>query len=296
MMTDRIYGEIPGNPTGTSYASRREAATAGVHRPLQAGICGGPDGAESVVVSGGYVDDFDNGDEIIYTGQGARDPDTRLQVANQELTRGNLGLARNCLEGLPVRVVRGHEGESTLSPVSGYRYDGLFYVADYWQEIGKDGYRIWRFRLVSSAPQPSNSRATTSVPASKQQLRQGNIEVERSADFRKSARIVRDLHDHTCQVCGLRLQTPAGPYALVVHIRATTAPHYGTHAIDNLLCLCPNDAVRFSTGAVYIDEACMVRESDTGKTLGKLRVRPNHKVDCEHIRYHREHYSGAAER
>jgi putative restriction endonuclease len=145
-MTGRIFGELPGNPIGTSYASRRDAAAAGVHRPLQAGICGGPDGAESIVVSGGYVDDLDHGDEIIYTGQGARDPDTRLQVANQELTRGNLGLARNYLEGLPVRVVRGHQGKPTLSPASGYRYDGLFQVADYWQEIGKDGYRIWRFR------------------------------------------------------------------------------------------------------------------------------------------------------
>jgi hypothetical protein len=28
-----------------------------------------------------------------------------------------------------------------------YRYDGLYHVARYWQERGKDGFTIWRFRL-----------------------------------------------------------------------------------------------------------------------------------------------------
>ena len=148
-MTGRTFGEIPQNPPGTTYASRREAADSGVHRPLQGGICGGEDGAESVVVSGGYVDDLDYGDEIIYTGHGGRDSNTRLQVADQELTRGNLGLARNHLDGIPVRVIRGHQGEPSLSPSTGYRYDGLFEVSDHWHEIGKDGFRIWRFRLTA---------------------------------------------------------------------------------------------------------------------------------------------------
>lgn len=32
--------------------------------PLRAGICGGPDGAVSVVLSGGYRDDLDNGETL----------------------------------------------------------------------------------------------------------------------------------------------------------------------------------------------------------------------------------------
>ncbi|GAB3333735.1 YDG/SRA domain-containing protein [Micromonospora halotolerans] len=68
-------------------------AASKVHRPLQGGICGGKDGAESIVVSGGYVDDEDYGDEIVYTGQGGNDPSTKRQVAHQELTLGNAGLA-----------------------------------------------------------------------------------------------------------------------------------------------------------------------------------------------------------
>ncbi|WP_407665652.1 YDG/SRA domain-containing protein [Mycolicibacillus parakoreensis] len=61
-MADRVYGHIPGNPVGTTYANREAAHRAGVHRPLQGGISGGKDGADSIVVSGGYVDDEDYGD------------------------------------------------------------------------------------------------------------------------------------------------------------------------------------------------------------------------------------------
>jgi putative restriction endonuclease len=148
-MADRVFGEIPGNPAGTTYINREALSRARVHGPNQAGIWGGEDGAESIFVSGGYVDDQDYGDVIVYTGQGGRDPNTGRQIEDQELTRGNLGLARSHLDGLPVRVIRGFEGDPTYSPTSGYRYDGLFRVEEYWHEQGKDGFLIWRFRLVA---------------------------------------------------------------------------------------------------------------------------------------------------
>lgn len=46
----------------------------GVHRPHIAGIHGREtDCAYSIVLSGGYEDDIDNGDEFLYTGSGGRD-------------------------------------------------------------------------------------------------------------------------------------------------------------------------------------------------------------------------------
>ena len=33
-------------------------------------------------------------------------------------------------------------------PKAGYRYDGLYRVKEYWEERGRSGYKIWRFRLV----------------------------------------------------------------------------------------------------------------------------------------------------
>lgn len=79
-MTERVFGHILDNPAGTTYLNRQAAAQAGVHRQLQGGICGGADGAESIVVSGGYIDDQDYGNVIVYTGQGGRDPDSGRQI------------------------------------------------------------------------------------------------------------------------------------------------------------------------------------------------------------------------
>jgi hypothetical protein len=60
-----------------------------VHRRLQAGIAGTEaGGAESIVLSGGYMDDIDEGEVIIYTGQGGQDPVTRQQIADEEFRRG----------------------------------------------------------------------------------------------------------------------------------------------------------------------------------------------------------------
>ncbi|MFI6026388.1 YDG/SRA domain-containing protein [Amycolatopsis magusensis] len=144
------YGEIPAVTVGDRFADYDAMNAAGVHRASQGGISGGKDGSDSIVVNGGYVDDHDDGDEIIYTGQGGRDPNSRTRhVAHQELILGNAGLMRAYEERQPVRVIRGSKGDKRFSPASGYRYDGLYGVTEAWPEIRQqDGFRIWRFRLV----------------------------------------------------------------------------------------------------------------------------------------------------
>jgi len=46
------------------------------------------------VLNEGYEDDEDHGDWMVYTGQGGRDPNTGRQIADQQLTRGNLVLRK----------------------------------------------------------------------------------------------------------------------------------------------------------------------------------------------------------
>ena len=146
-MTKRIFGHVPGVAVGTSFASYAELNGAGVHKQTQAGISGsGTEGAESVVVSGGYPDDQDSGDEIIYTGQGGRDTSGK-HVKDQELVRGNLALAKSELEGLPVRIIRGAHPGNPYAPKTAYRYDGLYRVESHWHEKGKAGFKVWRYRL-----------------------------------------------------------------------------------------------------------------------------------------------------
>jgi putative restriction endonuclease len=74
----KFLGEVPGNPIGTTYASRAALSQARVHRPPMGGISGnGREGADSIVVSGGYIDDEDFGDELIYTGHGGNNSATK---------------------------------------------------------------------------------------------------------------------------------------------------------------------------------------------------------------------------
>jgi putative restriction endonuclease len=100
----------------------------------------------SIVLSGGYVDDEDLGDVIIYTGEGGRDPNTGRQIADQQLILGNRALAENHLNGIPIRVHRGKAHVADMPEGFRYRYDGLYRVARYWQKPGQDGFKIWRFR------------------------------------------------------------------------------------------------------------------------------------------------------
>ena len=284
-MPDRTFGEIPGFPPGSGFANRRDLAASGVHRPLQAGICGGLDGAESIVVSGGYADDQDHGEELIYTGHGGRDVATGAQVADQRLNAGNAGLARSCVEGYPVRVIRGAGGDSRYSPASGLRYDGLYQVVDYWHEIGRHGFRVWRFRLVAQ----SEASLASSLDADDWPSPRAPIITQRNVRSSYVARAVKELHGHACQVCGVRLLTPAGPYAEVAHIRGLGRPHDGPDVLGNVLCLCPNHRVLFNAGAIYIDHDGKVRKGIDHTELAPLRRVHGHDVDAAQLAYHRAH-------
>jgi len=160
-MTRRIFGDILGYPEGTYFESRLEASHAGVHRPTQGGISGSAtEGADSIVVSGGYEDDRDLGIEIMYIGHGGRDPETGEQVANQERSSGNLALMYSSDHDLPVRVIRGANRHSQFAPKAGYRYDGLYTVEKYWQDKGKSGHLIWCFQLKKLNPETAPWKAT----------------------------------------------------------------------------------------------------------------------------------------
>jgi putative restriction endonuclease len=256
-----------------------------------AGISGaGAEGADSIVVSGGYEDDVDAGDEIVYTGHGGNDPTTHKQIADQTLTVGNLALARSCLDGLPVRVIRGASGDRGYSPPSGFRYDGLYYVDHYWHQKGRSGFRIWRFHLVKEPDTPSPKRILAEIWEAPARPARTATEVQRLVRRTEAVQKVKQLHDYTCQICGMRLETPAGPYAEGAHIRPLGRPHDGPDVIENVLCLCPNDHVRFAYGEIMVlDDLTIVGRDGTAQ--GHLRVAPDHALVKEYLAYHRERFA-----
>lgn len=283
------FGHIDGVPVGSTFESRRALFEVGVHRQLQAGIAGrAREGAESIVLSGGYEDDRDFGSEILYTGQGGRDAASGQQVHDQQLNRGNLALANSMRQGLPVRVIRGASPEVHDPPPSGYRYDGLYRVTDFWPQIGESGHRVWRFRLVPfEAPQSDrvgeHGASYNPAPRRKEQ-------VERIVRRAAVAESVKRLHDYRCQVCGERLDTAAGSYAEAAHIRPLGRPHNGPDVAENVLCLCPNHHVLFDQfGLAIADDFELIGFP------GRLRTHLRHRIAPAHVRYHRDLFFAAAE-
>ena len=282
-----IYGDISGVKEGDLFSKRKDLHHIGIHRPLQSGICGTASngGAESIVVSGGYEDDRDYGEEIIYIGHGGNK--NGKQISDQVLTRGNLALATNVTSGNLVRVIRGANGDAAHSPADGYRYDGLYYVRDYGFKRGESGFQIIWFRLVkASYRERVSSSATTSSGQTTPGRRQTTISrIIRDTNISKS---VKKMHKYRCQICGESLETPIGPYAEAAHIKPLGRPHSGCDTPENILCLCPNDHVLFDRGSVHILEDLTVVKS--GGLTSKLHTVRSHNIDVTFLEYHRKNF------
>ncbi|XP_041987386.1 E3 ubiquitin-protein ligase UHRF1-like [Aricia agestis] len=173
------FGPIPGIEVGMCWRFRIQLSESGVHRPPVSGIHGRDvEGAYSIVLSGGYEDDVDNGIEFTYTGSGGRDLSgnkrTAEQSCDQTLTRENKALARNCAvkeinekgadageswqQGKPVRVVRSYKMLKHFpkyAPKEGIRYDGIYKVVKYYPEKGLSGFRVWKYLLRRDDPNPA---------------------------------------------------------------------------------------------------------------------------------------------
>ncbi|WPW30719.1 YDG/SRA domain-containing protein [Streptomyces atratus] len=301
-----MIGEVPNVAVGQEYGTRRLAHEAGVHRPLQAGICGTMrTGAESIVVSGGYKDDEDHGDVIVYTGHGGQDG-AGNQTSNQSLDDpGNAALVTSHLEGLPVRVLRGWQSESPYAPRAGYRYDGLYRVTRYGSKLGIDGFLIWQFRLEAyeGTPVPQVAEQQELLPAPTTEpteaidvpLVEGNEAPERvTSTVQRIVRIsavkrrVKAWHDNRCQICDLRIEAPGGSYSEGAHIQALGSPHNGPDITGNVLCLCPNCHVMLDVGAIVLgDDLSVIRG---GERVGGLRTHPQHVIDLNCVAQHRERW------
>ncbi|KAI3706196.1 hypothetical protein L6452_23775 [Arctium lappa] len=167
----RIVGAIPGVHIGDVFFFRMELCVVGMHGQAQAGIdyltssqsSNGESIATSVIVSGGYEDDEDAGDVIVYTGHGGQDKNSR-QVVHQKLEGGNLAMERSMHYGIEVRVIRGFRYEGSASGKV-YVYDGLYKIVEAWFDVGKSGFGVFKFKLVRMENQSEMGSATLKFAA-----------------------------------------------------------------------------------------------------------------------------------
>lgn len=279
---ERLFGPIEGVTVGSIYKTREKLRDAGIHKPLQGGISGSAsEGAESIVLSGGYPDDEFNDDSILYTGSGKRDGRTEALIEDQKLIGGNKALAKSCDDGLPIRVVQALGVRRKQLPTQGYRYEGIYYIEKYLRITGIDGYKIWQFYLVKQ------SKAESSVYDSYTQKRV-LTSVQRLVRNTLIANMIKKMYEYKCQVCGTRIETPGGYYSEGAHIRPLGTNHNGADSKSNLLCLCPNHHVMLDCGAIYIDENFYVFERERHRKIGRLNVHSSHVIDKRNLVYQRE--------
>jgi len=287
-MPNYHIGEIEGVTEGDSFENRAALREAGIHLALIAGIDGNKTvGASSIVLNGGY-DDRDFGDEIIYTGHGGIDPNTRKQIANQSFeSSGNRALIVSEIKGIPVRVTRGYKHKSKFKPKSGYQYGGLYYVTQHFSDKGINGYRLCRYRLEKikdfnfiedsgseSKKLPEGKKYSKRIPTS-------TLRIVRDTLLSKK---IKELYDYKCQICGIRIEVRNVPYAEGSHIRPLGVPHNGSDTPGNIICLCPNHHVMFDKGVFSINNDLTLKGME-----GKLYVDKKHKINFDNLSYHREH-------
>lgn len=107
-------------------------------------------GNNTNLCAGGYEDDKDEGEWLLYTGAGGRDLSgnkrtNKVQSSDQEFEGANKALLKSCTDGLPVRVLRSYkEKRSSYAPVKtdpsqSIRYDGIYRIIAAWRTDGQQG-------------------------------------------------------------------------------------------------------------------------------------------------------------
>ena len=158
-------------------------------------------------------------------------------------------------------------------------------VVEAWEEIGKSGFKICRFRLLYNkySNEKEINKSITLDYKDRETSRKATT-ILRIVRESKIAHQIKELYDYKCQVCNTSLKVKSGYYAEGAHIRSLGSPHNGKDNIDNLLCLCPNHHVLFDRGSFAISNEMQL----IGHEEGKLFVLPDHKINKENLEYHRK--------
>ncbi|XP_012267097.2 uncharacterized protein LOC105692215 [Athalia rosae] len=163
-VTDHIYGPIPGFPSGSWWGIRMDCSRDRIHDPFSANVQCGPVGAVSICTSR-TLEDVDLGDAFTFTGKPCAEENRHPAhvVGDGNQNQENECLILSYKNKVPVRVIRSCNLSNVYSPKTGYRYDGLYLVVDYWIGISPDNKtRCYKFafrRLKYQDPPPWEFRA-----------------------------------------------------------------------------------------------------------------------------------------
>uniref|UniRef100_J3NB31 YDG domain-containing protein n=1 Tax=Oryza brachyantha TaxID=4533 RepID=J3NB31_ORYBR len=132
----KMIGHVPGVEVGDVFFFRIEMCIVGLHAPAMGGIdyISSKHKDETLAVciisSGGYENDDDDTDILVYTGQGGNS--RHKEKHDQKLERGNLALMNSKNKKNQIRVVRSAQDPFSSGKI--YIYDGLYRIEDSWTQ------------------------------------------------------------------------------------------------------------------------------------------------------------------
>lgn len=148
-------GPVPGIKVGDIFYFRMEMCVVGMHAPSMAGIDymnarfleQDDTVAISIVSAGGYENEEDDVDVLVYTGQGGSSKNSKNQMDDQKLERGNLALERSKDRKNEIRVIRSAKDYSVQNGKI-YIYDGLYKIQKSWIDKSKSGFNVFKYQLL----------------------------------------------------------------------------------------------------------------------------------------------------
>ena len=147
------------------------------------------------------------------------------------------------------------------------------------------------FGTTPTSPTQVDEDASTSVTDT-----YSTVEPERTTTVRD--RILRDQtlvtvlksqYDHTCQICGHRLQSATDTgYSEVHHIKPLGDPHNGPDVPENMLVLCPNHHTDFDNGMLTVnpDTRIVNHAYDDRVSNTQLTIHADHHINPAFLEYH----------
>lgn len=147
-------GTVPGVEIGDIFYFRMELCIIGLHAPSMGGIdymtakfANDEDPVAICIVSaGGYENEDDDTDVLVYSGQGGNSKNTE-ERHDQKLERGNLALERSLHRKNVIRVIRGFK-DPACATGKVYVYDGLYKIHESWKERTKSGINCFKYKLL----------------------------------------------------------------------------------------------------------------------------------------------------
>ncbi|MFD1599345.1 HNH endonuclease [Halobellus rarus] len=203
-----------------------------------------------------YDDEFGQGDEFTYLGEGVR------EKGDQKETAANKALIDAIEDPLPIYLFTSTEG------IDDYEYRGLVEVQDY--EYVSDGARmVYRFQIkrlgISSwegyQRTASEVEETTREPPSLTENSTEYTTAESKVRSSVFARKVKQRYDYRCAACGARRFSPEGnPEVEAAHIYPKSED--GPDDLRNGIALCKLHHWAFDRGWFSVDDdlGIIVRE------------------------------------